>query len=121
FTTQRGMSSIQETGRLAIEFITRDIRMAGYYGCVRPTEVVDGDLVIGGLHRDFFEGVRGYESSADLPNGVAADLGGMTLLPDDNTANIVVVRSANKQGAPISATSDSYNVYAYTAANAPVN
>ena len=36
FSTQQGMSRIQETGRLAIEFLSRDIRMAAYYGCYRP-------------------------------------------------------------------------------------
>ncbi|ARU27615.1 hypothetical protein CBR65_09340 [Cellvibrio sp. PSBB006] len=33
FATQQAMSRVQETGRLAVEFMARDIRMAGYMGC----------------------------------------------------------------------------------------
>lgn len=33
FNTQRGVSNVQESGRLAIEFMARDIRMAGFMGC----------------------------------------------------------------------------------------
>jgi len=33
FSTQQATSQIQEAGRLAQEFIARDIRMAGYMGC----------------------------------------------------------------------------------------
>ncbi len=32
FSTQQGISRVQETGRLAIDFIAKDIRMAGYSG-----------------------------------------------------------------------------------------
>ncbi len=33
YSTQQATSHIQETGRLALEFMARDIRMAGYIGC----------------------------------------------------------------------------------------
>jgi type IV pilus assembly protein PilW len=33
FSTQAGLSRIQETGRLGIEFMARDIRMVGFLGC----------------------------------------------------------------------------------------
>ncbi len=114
FTTQQAMSRVQETGRLAIEFISRDIRMAAYYGCVRPESVINGDLSKGGLHENFGEGIRGYDEADDLPNGKENDLGGMTLLPDTHTANIVAVRSANQVGMPITKANDSSSLYAYT-------
>ncbi|WKD49316.1 PilW family protein [Microbulbifer spongiae] len=34
FTTQQAMSRVQETGRLAMEFMSEDIRMAGHMGCL---------------------------------------------------------------------------------------
>ncbi|MDO3384882.1 PilW family protein [Gilvimarinus sp. SDUM040013] len=37
FTTQQGMSRLQETGRLAVDYISRDIRQAGYFGCANIT------------------------------------------------------------------------------------
>ena len=33
------LSRIQETGRQAIDFLARDIRMAGYQGCMDPATV----------------------------------------------------------------------------------
>ncbi|HEY7886274.1 MAG TPA: prepilin-type N-terminal cleavage/methylation domain-containing protein, partial [Cellvibrionaceae bacterium] len=34
FSTQQGISRIQETGRMAMEFMAKDIREAGYQGCM---------------------------------------------------------------------------------------
>lgn len=34
FSTQQALSRVQETGRLAMEFLSNDIRMAGYMGCM---------------------------------------------------------------------------------------
>lgn len=120
FSTQQGMSRIQETGRLAIEFLSRDIRMAAYYGCYRPregegTELRNKTVAIGGLHRDFDEGIRGYDSADDIAIGKDTALGpSIELLPEANTANIVVVRSANEAGLPINKANDATKLYAYS-------
>lgn len=37
FNTQQGLSRLQETGRLAVDYLARDIRQAGYVGCVMPS------------------------------------------------------------------------------------
>ncbi len=34
YQTSEGMSRVQENGRFAMEFLQRDLRMAGHYGCV---------------------------------------------------------------------------------------
>jgi type IV pilus assembly protein PilW len=120
FSTQQAMSRIQESGRLAIDFMARDIRMAAYYGCYRPkfgikgAELQDGDLVIKSLHGNFAEGIRGYKSIDDLPDGV--DDVGTTIKPlgEDNTANVLVLRSSNQEGLPISKANDLNGVYAYS-------
>lgn len=119
FTTQQGLSRIQETGRLGIEFLARDIRMASYYGCYRPNpniagnELQDGDMVISGLHGNFAEGIRGYDAIADLPDGVASV--GASIQPlTKGIANVVVLRSANTTGLPISKANDSSGIFAYT-------
>lgn len=123
FSTQQGLSRIQETGRLAIEFLSRDIRMAAYYGCYRPNpnvpgnELQNGTMVIDGLHGNFVEGVRGYDSIEDLPGGV--DALGDTISPlTSGTSNVIVVRSANTVGLPISKANDANGVFAYTPAPA---
>ncbi|MCP8900321.1 PilW family protein [Gilvimarinus xylanilyticus] len=39
FSTQKGVSRVQETGRLGMEFLARDIREAGYMGCLSRTGI----------------------------------------------------------------------------------
>ncbi|MES2823291.1 MAG: PilW family protein [Pseudomonadota bacterium] len=105
FSTQQGLSRIQETGRLAVDFISKDIRMAAHYGCYRPAakssidnpklKLKGATLAIGaGLHTDFDVGIMGYDSFGALPHGAANDLGAVTAI----AGNILVVRSANNAG-----------------------
>ncbi len=61
FYSQQGISRLQETGRLGIELFSKDLRQAGYYGCLSRTNprifntlnnassfysVFDGDSII---------------------------------------------------------------------------
>ena len=39
FITQQGVSRVQETGRLAMDFLAHDIREAGYLGCLSRTGI----------------------------------------------------------------------------------
>lgn len=42
FATQQAVSRVQESGRMAIDFMARDVRMAGFMGCMtRNTEMVN--------------------------------------------------------------------------------
>lgn len=126
FSTQQGLSRIQETGRLAVDFMARDISEAGFYGCQRPL-ATDSSVKLQGLpvtpgnienlHKDFDIGIRGYMTAGEaavgaLPHGAQKDLG-INLDPietgeviDGNppvTAHILVVRSANQQGLIVNA------------------
>lgn len=119
FSTQQAMSRIQETGRLAIDFLARDIRMAAYYGCYRPNPknssagLQNGKLIISGLHGNFAEGVRGYDSIEALPGGVGSI--GATIKPlVGKTSNVLLLHTANEVGLPISKANDSTGVYAYS-------
>lgn len=98
FSTQQGMSRIQESGRLAMEFVSRDVRMAGYMGCVSQS---GADLSNALKNSDKFPyrmniGLEGYK--APLP--VAAD----TVLSPAPVAgtDVLVVRSASGDGARVS-------------------
>ena len=97
FTTQQSMSRIQETGRLAIEFLSRDIRMAGFYGCFRPSpteearRLQNSSLVIDSLYGNFGEAIRGYASKSSLSSTEAAYLTSATLAAD---TNVLVLRAA---------------------------
>lgn len=126
FSTQQGISRIQETGRLAIEFISRDARMAAYYGCHRPDAAnpdkkLYGAVVADGLHGNFDVGVIGYNSVNSVlplvPDGIAA-LAGEVVVPEPvdaeatGDANILVIRGATETGFPVSAENDVNSVFA---------
>ena len=101
FSSQQGISRVQETGRLAIEFMTKDIRHIGTTGCSRenaadPMQLLNANMVIsaGTLHTSFNESLRGYNTVADLP-GAAIALGMGTVNPNEN---ILVIRAAQEIG-----------------------
>ena len=97
FSTQQSLSRIQETGRLAIEFIGKDIRMAGFYGCFRPNPAVNGKalqnstLSINSLHSNFAQGIRGYQKLESLTAAERTYIG-PNIKAD---TNILVLRSAS--------------------------
>ena len=94
FHTQQAMSRIQENGRLGMEFIAKDVRMAGYMGCLSDSAAIGSTL---NSEDDFAYrmniGLEGY--TAPLSGSEA----GMTLSPTpiDGT-DILVVRSAGSGG-----------------------
>lgn len=72
-----GLSRIQENGRFAMEFLTREIRMAGYWGCVNRSAKVYNDLnstrdtadannVID-FRYNFRVGIEGFEANGTAP------------------------------------------------------
>ncbi len=66
FRATEGLSRAQETGRFAIEFMSRDIRMAGNLGCIRDTLIID-NLNTGGSPYDFGRGIQGFEYAGTAP------------------------------------------------------
>lgn len=97
FSTQQSLSRIQETGRLAIEFLSKDIRMAGFYGCFRPNPSINGKalqnstLNISGLHGNFAQGIQGYQAEGSLTAAERTYIG-KTLKA---STNVLVLRSAS--------------------------
>jgi len=68
FTSE--LSRIQESGRHAVEFLARDIRMAGYQGCLDPATVAVTIIANNPPTTDFFAtALRGFE----VPDGSWAD------------------------------------------------
>lgn len=103
FSTQQGISRIQESGRLAMEFMARDIRMGGYMGClnrsVTPVNTLNSPANF--LYR-MEVGIEGF-------SGVPA---GVTLNPAPLTqSDVLVVRTATGNVATLSANNDLTNVF----------
>ena len=119
FNNQQSLSRIQETGRLAIDFIARDVRMAAYYGCAKNSSgavTLLNDLTVSGLHENFGVGIMGYDTAANVPHGASTDLSASPIPVTDTS--ILVVRSASQLGSLINAPSNDNNVFAYTSAAA---
>lgn len=127
FTTHQAISRIQESGRLAMEFMSRDIRMAGFMGCVSRNMESINDPYVGFSNilnsssdalYDFERGIEGATAGAggqpparfsDLPNN---------LVPN---SDILVVRSASGSAASVMQPSASGSVVvAYTGATSGV-
>ncbi|GGY80616.1 pilus assembly protein PilW [Cellvibrio zantedeschiae] len=129
FGTQQDLSRIQETGRLGVEFIGRDLRMASFSGC-RNTVIEQGtsriadpltnppgnSLGLVGLHRNFTEGLHGYsiDSSGghDLPTGISTDLGSSFTVARDS--DIIVIRGGNERGMLVKKVNTATEVYGYS-------
>lgn len=88
YSFQQGLARIQENGRMALEFLGRDIRMAGYTGCASGdyssvTNTLNSSAT---LDYDFSRGVRGYDVGSSVPS----DLSALSPAPLLNTDVLVV-------------------------------
>lgn len=89
FSTQQAISRVQESGRLAMEFIAEDTRMAGYMGCLqRGTSPVIDITNPDSFWENFEEPLRGYSASG-LPGNI-----NLNPAPLDGT-DVLVIRSAS--------------------------
>ncbi|WP_455207979.1 PilW family protein, partial [Kaarinaea lacus] len=76
FRVQEAFARLQENGRFATQFITKDLRMAGYVGCggkiSNPVNMADlypppnGDNVADSVGNFNASGIEGFQTS-DLP------------------------------------------------------
>ena len=107
YTTQQALSRIQETGRLAIDFLARDIRMAGYMGCAtRSSEMTVTNTLnnSSSYQYDFGTALMGYTAAALPANH------GLNPLPKADT-DFFVLRGAYGSGVQISKNNDSEQVF----------
>lgn len=86
------LSRLQEDGRMALEFMTRDVRMAGYQGCTRYGPVTNTLNNAGNFAYDFTVGIRGYDN---ISGALPAELTGFNPAPLAGTDIIVVRRQSD--------------------------
>jgi len=110
-------SRIQESARMAMELLGRDIRMAGFQGCTATTRTLVNALNSTTSYAYAFGiPIEGYEAISDtswsptLPSGIDSAIGG---------SDVLVVRAAFDEGTPIigqpSNTGDCTNASSHTA------
>ncbi|MCE4363292.1 PilW family protein [Xanthomonas hortorum] len=132
-----GSARAQENGRFALEFLQRDIRMAGHFGCVNDQAHFvrgEGDPVVttgaasgSGHPLDFSVSVQGYEAPNTKPLGsltiganwaVPANLpASISKLNPRGGSDILVLRYLAPESVPITAlTSGSTSIVGFNAA-----
>jgi len=100
YANQGAVSRIQENGRLAMEFLSRDIRMAGYTGCAtRAPDSTDSTVTnaistLTVLNR-VQDGIEGVDGVSTVPTGY-----GITRV---NGTDVLVIRGALNGGSSLSA------------------
>lgn len=105
FTTQQAISRVQETGRLAVEFLGQDIRMAGYMGCMsRNLNITNTLNNSGSLAYKFDVGIEGIDYDGTTVTGYPADVVSGT--------DILVVRSANDNAVGVVQNNNSAQLFA---------
>lgn len=104
YTTQQAISRIQETGRMAINFLSHDVRMAGYMGCnSRVTDITNtvnnSDSLVYNFNQPI-EGIDDYDDSApdDYPDA-------------EEGTDVLVVRSANGNAVGVDKMNSSNTVF----------
>ncbi|MCV6610879.1 MAG: PilW family protein [Amphritea sp.] len=102
YSTQASLARLQENGRFALEFLTRDIRQAGYQGCsannsIASTIIDDGSAILDSI--DLSEALVGWNN---VGSG-ARTYGGRTALAG---TDIIEVKFADTGS---SCTVDSHN------------
>ena len=119
YQTAEGMARVQENARFALDFLQRDIRMAGHFGCVNDQahwvkEEGDPVLQVGavasgsGAPLDFSVSIEGYEApnsgptdSLTLGGAWTAPTGMPTLTPTPvGGSDILVLRFFSPEGVP---------------------
>lgn len=93
YRIEESLSRVQESGRLALDFIANDVRMASYWGCQPSPSNIQNDLLnTGAGYIDFTAGtISGSEGGAGGPDSLtlrgADSTPGLALQPNGGGGN----------------------------------
>ncbi len=95
YNVQLDHARVNENARFAVEFLSRDVRMAGYYGCLdNPANVINNLNAGAGTLYDIADAIEGFEGNAGetawQPSGTAVS--GLNILAGTDA---ITVRFAN--------------------------
>lgn len=92
YRVNEALGRLQEDGRFSLEYLSRDVRMAGYSGCSRYGPVTNTLQNQTSLAYDFAVGITGYDNVGATPPAALTALG---ITPKQGTDVIVVRREAD--------------------------
>jgi len=103
YTVQDSLARLQENARVAVDFISRDLRTAGYYGCSSDNAAVNNTVTLSGVNSLYDVGnrIEAVEngSATWYPTGIAnTDLGLTGIVPGTDA---LTLRYMNGAGVPI--------------------
>jgi len=93
YRMQDSLARLQENGRFALSFLTRDVRMAGYHGCTNFGPITNTLNNAASLQYDFTIGLTGFNDVGASP---PAALSGAGVVPIAGTDVIVVRRNSDE-------------------------
>ena len=93
YRMQDNLARLQENGRFALSFLSRDVRMAGYHGCTTFGPVTNTLNNPTSLQYDFTVGLTGYNDVGASP---PAALSGAGVVPAPGTDVMVVRRNVDE-------------------------
>ena len=106
FSTQQALARVQESGRLAMEFLAEDIRMAGYMGCMSRNLNFHNTLNDANkLQYDFGVAIEGLDNVGATPDAEYP----ATILEGTDA---LVVRSAGGNSVGVTKNNDSAQLFA---------
>ena len=92
YRLQDNLARMQENGRFALNFLTRDVRMAGYHGCTNFGPVTNTLNNAASLQYDFSVGLTGFNNVGASPPAVLSAAG---VVPRAGTDVVVVRRNSD--------------------------
>lgn len=93
YRMQDSLARLQENGRFALSFLTRDVRMAGYHGCTNFGPITNTLNNPGSLQHDFSVGLTGFNDVGASPPAL---LSGAGIVPVAGSDVIVVRRNSDE-------------------------
>ena len=121
YQLSEGLARTQENGRFAMDYLQRDIRMAGHFGCINDqarlltTNALNSHMGVADNALNFAVSIRGYEATGSAPNNTVnlsslpastwspalpAFLSGLSPAPRAGS-DIVVLRDMASEGVPV--------------------
>lgn len=102
YRIEEQLSRVQESGRMALNFITNDVRMAGFWGCQPSPSNIQNDLAAGAGYIDFTAAtISGTEGGAGAPDTLtlsgAEGTPGLVLQPNGGGATYSTSVAADLQ------------------------
>jgi len=92
YRVNEALGRLQEDGRFALEYLSRDVRMAGYSGCSRYGPVTNTLKNASNLAYNFEVGIQGYDNIGATP---PADLTAANINAKPGTDVIVIRRNGD--------------------------